>query len=69
MAVCLGKLSQAKAIVVSRFANSDSKAAKAFADICLDVHNPFNLFQIAPDRGGTTPSRHVRDFKRDQGVV
>ena len=34
--------------------------------VSLDFADSFNLCQIAPDRGGTTPSRHVRDFEAHQ---
>jgi hypothetical protein len=42
------------------------EAAHKIGRVGLDIFDTVNFFQIAPDRGGTTPSDHVRYFERDQ---
>ena len=43
----------------------DSETTDAFACICLNIGDAVDFCQIASDRGGTAPSRHVRHFKGD----
>ena len=40
------------------------KAAGTPGNVCFDVGDTVNLFQIASDRGGAATSEHVRNFER-----
>ena len=42
------------------------EAADFFDMVGLDLFDTINLFQDAPDRGGTSSSHHVGHFERDQ---
>ena len=45
------------------------EAADEFGRIGLDILDTVDLFQDAPDRGGTSSSHHVGHFERDQCVL
>ncbi len=67
MGVGLGKFSQSREVVAVRLGNL--KAAQTLGNVRLNFHDAVDFFQIASDRGGAAPSRHVRDFEGHQGVL
>ena len=76
MLVGFGKLLELRVIVIVGLRHL--KLTSATRHVCLDVGENAGLLQSAPDRGGTSISRHVRyfehhnrgfgRFRRDLGV-
>ncbi len=62
--VRLGELCKLRLIVEIWF--RDLERTSLIRGIGFNVDNTFDFFQIASDRGGTTPSRHVRYFEAHQ---
>jgi hypothetical protein len=59
--VRLGELGQFRIVVDVGIGHFET--AGPSADVCFDVGDAINFFQIASDRGGTATSDHVWDFE------
>ena len=61
MRVGLGEFFELRLVVDVRF--RELERAGAIGDVCFDFGHTVNLLQVASDRGGTAPSRHVGHFE------